>query len=441
MSLGLFRVSVLGVALSLIAGCNGLSGGGSGTGNSGNLGGGSSSTTVEFTIAGATPTAVASQVGAGSFSAAMLDSGKVTLTLPDGTTTFAVAFACPPYNVPDTSPTESITYEFVYEASSVDGTAFSGDCPSSASGSSVGSALTGSVDASAISQATFVDVDVLSGSTISATEQEGLNADFTLAVPAGNDRVEVLAFNVGPVIAGGPISLVAAKNFASQMVPGALNGGNTVVLGAGDETTLEPITYSGVPAGFNAPTTAVIYDEAEGSGFGIAEAAMSEYPALPASAMESGDSDHFIASSSSLTSSGQVIAEMVQAPNAPVSVTFPPAWSYTGPAAAALPSFDLSYSGFSGKTGGCNEMRLSWGDTLTTFGNIQLVATANYLNGSTTAAVPDLSSVPGFLAPPLSGTNVEWRAEIYQSDYECLIPLPFAGTVEEVTNDGQYSEP
>jgi hypothetical protein len=43
-----------------------------------------------------------------------------------------------------------------------------------------------------------------------------------------------------------------------------------------------------------------------------------------------------------------------------------------------------------------------------------VIATTNYQNGSTSMAVPDLSGVPGFLAPPATGTTVDWTAEILQ---------------------------
>jgi hypothetical protein len=82
MSSALPRLSLLASVLVVVAGC-----GGSG-GNTGGGGGGQAPTLVTFTISGSTPTAVATQVGSGAFTAATLTSGKMTLSLPDGTTNF-----------------------------------------------------------------------------------------------------------------------------------------------------------------------------------------------------------------------------------------------------------------------------------------------------------------------------------------------------------------
>lgn len=434
MSFGIFRFSILGAELMLMVGCGG-SGGGSGTGGSG---GGNNSTTVKFIITGGTPTAVATQIGSGSFSAATLSGGKVTLNLPSGTTSFGVAYICPPYALQTTNP-QSITYQYVFEVSSLDLSSLSGSCPTASSTGTTGT-LTGSVDASAISGASHVDIDAQSGSAPQSMYGTGLNANFSFSAPPGSDRVEVLAFNSVMIGIGQTISLVAAKNFSGQAVPGALNGGDTVTLGAADETTPEAITYNSVPAGYSAPTTQASYFEVGGDGFMIAIAATTVYPALPASATESGDYYYLLASAYSTSSFGSVFAVTTQASAGPVSFTFPPTWSYAGPAAATWPSFDLSYKGFSGKTGGCNQMNLQWLNS-STLSDIYFVATANYLNGSTTVAVPDLAGIPGFLNSPATGTEVQWSAAIYQNNYECLLPVPLNGTVVAVSDSGSYTAP
>ena len=253
MSSGLIRLSALGGTLLLIAGCGGSAGGGSGNGGSGGNGGGggSSSTTVTFTITGG-PTAVATKIGSGSFTAATLSNGSLTLSLPSGTTNFAVAYVCPPVTV--TSYQETV--QSVVEGSTLDGTSFSVSCSTGASAGATGT-LTYSVDASAISGASYVDL-IAQGSTFSTGGYFGpTSGSFSYLAPTGTDRVEVVAYNENQTNYGLVYSLVAAKNFTGVSVPGALNGGNAVVFGAADQATLEPITYNDVPSGFAAPKTLV----------------------------------------------------------------------------------------------------------------------------------------------------------------------------------------
>jgi hypothetical protein len=119
MSSALPRLSLLASVLVVVAGC-----GGSG-GNTGGGGGGQAPTLVTFTISGSTPTAVATQVGSGAFTAATLTSGKMTLSLPDGTTNFAVAYLCPGFSL---GPNFTESQEYLKYASSLDGTEYGGAC-------------------------------------------------------------------------------------------------------------------------------------------------------------------------------------------------------------------------------------------------------------------------------------------------------------------------
>jgi len=420
MNCGVIRLSVLGVALTSIAGCGGSSGGGSGTGGTG--GGNNNSTTVTYTINGGTPTAVATQIGSGSFTAATLNGGKLTLSLPSGTTNFAVAYVCPP--LPSTEILE--TDEDVFEASSLDGVSFSGGCPSPVTGSATGN-LTGTIDSSAISGASSLYIYVQNGSALGGGTGGVPISNFQLEAPTGTDRVELAVYSSDPNLYPQSYSLLAAKKFSNQAVPGQLNGGNTVVLGAADETTLEPITYNNVPAGYSAPATSALFQMDGNNTLGITSPANSAYPALPAGAVESGD--HYLLYStarSTLEPTEAVYAETNLTSAGPVSFTFPAAWSYAGPAAARWPSYDLSYTGFSGnKAGACNIVSMEWwaGSNVASvelISYVQVNASANYLNGSTTVAVPDLSGLSGFVAPPASGTSVSWGAVIYHGDYYCL---------------------
>ncbi|MGA7886318.1 MAG: hypothetical protein WCA44_11295 [Acidobacteriaceae bacterium] len=130
----------------------------------------------------------------------------------------------------------------------------------------------------------------------------------------------------------------------------------------------------------------------------------------------------------------------------PVSFTFPAPWSYSGPTAAALPSFTMSYSGFSGQANVSENAWIFWGTGSggifsTSTDEIQEEATGNYQGGSTTLAIPDLSGVAGFMAPPASGTQVEWNAWIEQQSWGFASPLPSNAVWNTVSNVGLYTVP
>ena len=219
-------VSVLGGTLLLIGGCGGSSGGMSGGGGPVN-----NSTTVTFAITGGTPTAVATKVGSGSFATTTAVNGKVTLTLPSGTTTFAVAYVCPPASL--TNPLFQETSEYVDEATTLDGTSFSRSCPAAAntgSGSFTTGTLTGVVDASAIPGSSFLNVDALNGTAETTVYIGTPSGSFSFAAPAGSDNVQVLAYNSVLIGLAQTMSLAGAKVLTGQTVPGALNGGSPVML-------------------------------------------------------------------------------------------------------------------------------------------------------------------------------------------------------------------
>jgi hypothetical protein len=424
------RFSVLSLVLALMTGCGGSSGG-----NSGGSGGGGNPTTVTSKFSGGTPTVVAAKIGSGAFTAETLSSGTLSLSIPSGTTDFAVAYVCPffltrPFQLPE---------EVVYEVSTADGTAFTGPCLTDLSTGQQG-ILTGNVDASGIPGASSVGIAVVNGS-YNILAGATLNGGFSMTVPAGNDRVEVLVNNSALQGSGG-IGLVAARNFNNQVVPGALNSGNTVVLGAADETTLAPITYSNVPSGYSVPTTSVGFIMGGNSGFGIAGPSTSQYPVLPAGAIQSGDFYEFAATAQSRTnSSEQVIVQTTSTNGGPVSFAFPAPWSYAGPTPAALPTFDFAYTGFSGKTGVIESVFASWISGNTGENLYEIAATANYQNGSTTLAFPNLSNLAGFLPSPSSGTQVTWTAEIVQAS-SGVFQAPASNTTgSAAVNSGTYVVP
>jgi hypothetical protein len=404
------------------------------------------STTVTFTITGGTPTALATKVGSGSFATTTPVNGKVTLSLPAGTTTFAVAYVCPPVSL-TTNPQFQETFESVVEASTLDGSTFSQTCPTAPATGTDGfttGTLTGTVDASAIPGASFLNIDALNGTAETTVFIGTPSGSFSFAAPTGTDNVQVLAYNSVLIGFEQTMSLAGAKVLTGQTVPGALNGGSTVVLGAADQTTLQPITYNNLPAGYSAPTTFVSYLNGTGGGMLIANAATSQYPLLPAGALTSGGFYSFVSDAikpGATNSTEETLVATTTSSAGPESITFPPEWSYAGPVAAAWPSFDLSYTGFSGKTGVLAEGLTNWSPTLNSQSLVEVSATGNFLNGSPTLAVPDLTGLTGFLPAPPSGKLVSWSASILQGDFPFLKPTTPNGTYSAVSNFGIFTTP
>lgn len=390
---------------------------------------------MTFSFDGATPTLVAAKIGSGAFSAQSPSSGQLSLSIPSGTTNFAVAYICPPY----ANGQPQITNQVVVEASIADGTTFTVPCYTTASTAQTGT-LTGSVDASAISGASMLNIDAQNGVNISSAYVGSATGNFSLTAPAGNNRVAVLAFSNTSGSNGYVQSLVGVKNFNSQAVPGALNGGSTVVLGAADATSPEPITYNSVPTGYSAPSALVAYEMGGTSGFLAANQATTQYPVVPAGAVQSGDYYAFTAFAHNSSTPSEMVEVVSNTSGGPVSLTFPTPWTYAGPTPAALPTFNYVYTGFSGKTDVIQSAILTW-SIGTSLNDSLIVTTANYQNGSTSLTFPDLSSVAGFLASPAQGTTVAWAAAIWQGGSGILQPATPNSTRVGAVNAGSYTEP
>ncbi len=398
----------------------------------------SNPTTVAVTFGGPNvPVLVAAKIGTGAFSAQTLSGSTLTLSIPSGTSNYAVAYLCPaePAGLPPTRQ-----YEYVWEASIADGTSPSFACEVNDVLLSQTGSLTGSADASALpGPVEELQFYSQSGNSVFEEAQGGpLTGNFNQLLAAnGNDRILILAI--------GNQGLVGAKNFTNQMVPGALNGGNPVVFSAADETSNQAITYNGVPSGFSSPATYAAFQMAGAAGATLVPLNMSastQYPALPASATESGDVYFF--SAEAVGSAPEDVFAGATNSGGPVSFTFLAPWSYAGPTAAALPSFTTNYPGFSGQTNVIQEASIQWktgsgGSAVTD--NLEVEATANYQSGSTTLAVPDLSGVTGFLGNAPSSTQVDWTAEIWQQSFSLTSATPLNATWSGVENYGFYTVP
>ncbi len=434
------RSSTLCAALTLIAGC-----GSSMVATGGDPGGPPAVAT--FTITGVPPTVVATRVGSGPFTAATLASGTVRISLPSGVNNFAVAYACSMSFPPSGTGPAGEVEQHVYEATTLDGNAFTGSCLAGVApppSTPATGTLTGSVDATAIPGVSTLAVDATGNGYGSGSYSPFSNASsFGFAAATGSNRVLVLAYDniSSPPASAGSTTLAAAKNFDNQAVPGALNSGNPVVLAPSDETTFAPITYSSLPAGFASEgTTADLV-----TSFGkiiLAAPATAHYPVLPAGATESGD----YYSINTIASSGTEVTSITTTSTsaAPVAFAFPAAWVYAGPSPASTPIFNLAYAGFSGASGISYLAYGSWqplgvGSRDLYFNFIH--ATGNYLNGGTSITFPDLSSVTGFLSPPVSGTFVNWDASVTQTAYTSQLASPSNATVTSVVNSGRYIVP
>jgi hypothetical protein len=160
---------------------------------------------------------------------------------------------------------------------------------------------------------------------------------------------------------------------------------------------------------------------------------------MPADAFQTGDYYNFDATSFSTTNSGEAVGvEEYTSSGAPPSFTFPAPWAQSGPTAAALPSFNYDYSGFSGMADVLFNADLEWKQG-TAFDLITISASQNYAGGSPSIATPDLSGVAGFLSPAASGITVNWESVITQGN--SFRSSPPNGTDLFVENSGTYTAP
>jgi hypothetical protein len=428
--------------------CLAISGCGGSGGTHGDCGCPANFTIVTVKFAG-TPTEVATQIGSGSFTAATLSSGSVTLNVPAGTTNFAVAYVCQGTSTLGDIQT-NYTYQYVFEASTLDSTSLSETCAfAGLTGTGSSGTLTGSVDASAIPGANYVGVEADNGSSGEEDILSGDSQQFSESMPAGTDRaaVEGYVYTSGQIGSDAVFTLAAVRNFNGVAVPGALNSGTTVTLGAADQVTTQPISYSNVPGGFSTPATIANYDWNGGGGILLSNGATNQYPVVPASAAESGDSYSFVSSTQLVTSSNVgegVFVDTNTTTGGALNVSFPAPWSYSGPTPAAQPTFDMTNSSITGTTGVTASGELAW--FVPSVGSSSQVvwsvnATGNYLNGSTSLAFPDLGSLTGFVSGPASGDTANWFAIISKSSAASGQSVFPNGTITSVENDGTFTVP
>jgi hypothetical protein len=186
-----------------------------------------------------------------------------------------------------------------------------------------------------------------------------------------------------------------------------LNNGNAVSFSASDATTFEPLTATNIPPGFNIELPGMAsYSTANGANFALNNVAGTQYAVVPPSEALATDDYRFVVSYGEPHSS--VLSELTATSAGAVSLALPVPLSYSAPVPGPFPAFSFNYSGT-----GVNDyyINLFWlnpqADGLS---SIVVRATVTYQAGATSFAVPDLSSIPGFLAPAGSGALMNWSA-------------------------------
>jgi hypothetical protein len=413
-------ILICGILTALVAGCGG------------NPAVTQQGMVITATFAGTLqPQAVATKTGDGAFVPASLQGNVLSLILPTGTTKYGIAYVC-----------SLLNDEFVLEATTQDATALNVSCPGSST-SALGLA-TGSVDASTIPGVT--DVRIIGGGFGGSVGV--VSGPFSVGLPNGSDDVAFIATDsIG--------NAVGVKIARGQSIPGAVNGGSTVLFGPGDATTTQPVTVNNVPAGFLAPKGAFAqYHTANGTAFplllglGIIGQVPNTYPALPAAATQSGDFYLYQTTTLNSPPSTQLLGTTLTTTNGggPVTLTLPAPWSFAGPAAAVFPTFTFNYSGFSGQPAISQQALLIWptGPTPASRNLLSVIATANFQNGATTLTIPDLTALSGFFAPATSGTQVSWLADIFggtAQEFIFSVNPPANGSISFVENRGSYIQP
>ena len=391
--------------------------------------------TVTFTSA-AQPAAAATQIGSGVWTAAPLQNNTVALSLPHGTTTYGVAYSCSYKVIP--GPFQ-LVYEFVIEANVADGTAYDIACPVDPSARTSTAVLSGNVDA--IPGTVFTEI----------TTDFGL---LTVGNGTGNFNVDTRLYDGVRDIALIPLNApnfpLAIKIVRNQTIPGPVNGGDPIVLAASDEMTTQTISVTGIPTGYNQyPSVRANYVTAGETQIDVGGIYATQYAVVPASEAQAGDRYVFTAEdadenllSSTIYGEGMNVSQLTTTAG-PVTMALPAPWnSAVAPGPAQYPNFQITYAGFTGIGAEklADTVLLSW-STINEENTLTVVATAAYLNGSTTVAIPNLSSVPGFSGMSASGSQVYWTEQVTGGTYFPFEVPPISGSQASVNATGYYTQP
>jgi len=384
---------------------------------------------VVYNFQGQAPSVVAVKIGSGAYTLSSLMSGQLSLSVPNGTTSYAIAYVCPQA----AGLGNIVTAEYVIEASTADGNSFTTTC-NEVSGST-GSA-TGTVDTSAIAGVANV---LIRGSLGYGGSVGSGGGSFNVNLPSGTDDVAFIAVD-------GSGKVRAVKILRGQTVPGALNSGHTISFQASDQTTLQTLNVQNVPSGFTSPASASVgYVTASGTPFVLDGDAAGQYPVIPAASVQSGDFYAFEANTSDIgTHSASLGAMQNGTGGGAVTLSLPAPWTYTGPTPATLPTFDFNYSGYSGMAAVAQQAAIEWIPSTNALYSLTVIATANYQAGSNSIAVPDLSSLGGFFPSATSGSKIYWVASVWGGTtpvFDFVSAPPSNASISFVEQSGTFTAP
>ncbi len=414
------------LAAALLSGCGSSGGSGGGGGGGGGMTPTGTPVTVTFSTKGSMPTAVAEQIGSGAWTTASVQSGALNLTVPTGTTKYAVAFVCPPVLLQGT-----LDQENVIEATTSDPTSYTVDCY--ATTAPITGTATGSVNASAIAGANQV---LVRGTQGYGTNVASLVGTFSTPMISGTNDVAAVAED-------GSNNVLGVKIVRNQSIPGAVNGGNPILLAASDATTTQSFTVTNVSAGYGAtPAIDATYNTSNGTNFGVTGSSTSSYRAGPASEAAAGDSYNFEANDANLATHELLGLYENTTGGGAVSLALPTPWTFTPPAAAQFPTFTFNYAGFSGDAAVVDQSQISWSLNASTQAEIDVYATAAYQGAATSVTIPNLTALTGFLASAPTGTTVYWLAQVNGGSYAVFqAAQPSGGNLSLVQASGTYFEP
>ena len=379
-------------------------------------------TPVTLTVSGAAPMVAATQIAGGSWSALTMSGSTATFNVPSPSAEYAVAVMCP-------APTAGgVQIEAVIEALASDTTSPTIYCPPANAVT-----MTVNFDVSAVPGA--VDAAVAVGTDISAYWTGPTSAANVQNVVTGTQDIGVAAYGPTPTTAPYGVQIQRGVDVTGAPI-------TVPAMSTSDETGSATITVNGIPSGYSNQISAY-YVTASGATIPINGINVPNYALIAAGDTQSGD--FYSVQSAAVDPTGTIVVEQAQsfASGTNVTLALPAPMSYSGPSAAQYPTFDATYSGFtgSGKTGWI--AALDWPSTSPTSG-ILVYATSAFL-GSNSVAIPDLSSVSGFIAPAASSTQVQWSLVAFQQSslYFAfdVFATPSSETAQYAITGGVFTEP
>jgi len=399
--------------LSLLTGC----GGGSGTTMTP-----PNTTTVQLKVVGGTPVAAAVQINGGTWTSLTLSGSTASFSVSSTTTPYAVAVFCP-------LPSSNTRVETIFEATAADTTTVTSGCPTVTS-----VPLTVNYNVSAIPGAQEAEVSV--GDTISAYWSGANSAANISAVSAGVQDIGVAAYGPSPNTAATGVQIQRGINVTGAPI-------TVPPMSLTDQTGSAPIAVNSVPAGY-ANTINAYYVTAGGASIPINGNNVPNYALVAAGDTIAGD--YYLVQSQATNGGNTSLVESLQSFSSPQSptLTLPGVMNYLGPTPAAYPTFNPSYSGFTitGKTGLIAALDWQTGGVTDI---VFVYATTAFIGTSNQVAIPNLSAVSGFLAPPVGGTTVAWSVGAFsQTQPYFAFDLPNAPdneTAQYAIASGTYSEP